>query len=124
MALVVVAIAVAFVRKPLMRRLAPAPTVPTYEVHRVPFARHVAAEGNLRAVKAEPVSAPMTDDGPPMKIAWLALDGSQVKQGEVVARFDPTEFRKRLLEGEVGPRDGRGEDRQGANRHGRPAARP
>jgi len=100
LAIAVVAVAIAFARKPLLRRLAPAPSVPTYEVRRVPFARHVTAEGNLRAVKAEAVSAPIVDDGPPMKIAWLAPDGSQVKQGEVVARFDPTDFRKRLQDGE------------------------
>jgi len=96
----VVAVGIAFARKPLMRRLAAAPTVPTYEVHRVPFARHVNAEGNLRAVKSDAVSAPNIDDGPPMKVAWLAPDGSEVKQGQIVARFDPSDYRKRLLDGQ------------------------
>ena len=59
-----VATALAFARKPLLRRLASAPSVPTYEVRRVPFARHVTAEGNLRAVKSDAVSAPTIDDGP------------------------------------------------------------
>ncbi len=94
------AIAAAIARKPLLRRLAAAPSVPVYEVHRVPFARHVTAEGNLRPVKSEPVSAPIIDDAPPMKIAWLAADGSQVKKDEVVARFDPTDFQKRLKDGQ------------------------
>jgi HlyD family secretion protein len=95
-----VAMAFAFARKPLLGRLAPAPSVPTYEVHRIPFARHVTAEGNLRAVKSDAVSAPTIDDGPPMKIAWLACDGCQVHKGEVVARFDPTDFQKKMKDGE------------------------
>ncbi len=99
-AVAMVAIAGVLLRKPLMRRLAPAPSVPTYEVHRVPFARHVTADGNLRAVNSDAISAPTIDDGPPLKIAWLACDGCQVKKDEVVARFDPTDFRKRLKDGE------------------------
>jgi HlyD family secretion protein len=96
----ILAIALAFARKPLLHRLAAAPSVPTYEVHRVPFARHVTAEGNMRPVKSDPVSAPIIDDAPPMKIAWLAADGCQVKKDEVVARFDPTDFQKRLKDGQ------------------------
>jgi RND family efflux transporter MFP subunit len=98
----VAALAVAGVvaRRPLMSRFAAAPTVPTYQVHRVPFARHVTAEGNLRPVKSDPVSAPIIDDAPPLKIAWLAADGSAVKSGEIVARFDPTDFEKRLKDGQ------------------------
>jgi len=83
-----------------MRRLAAVPSVPTYEVHRVPFARHVTAEGNLRPVKSDPVAAPTIEDAPPMKIAWLAADGCQVKKDQVVARFDPTDFQKRLKDGQ------------------------
>jgi HlyD family secretion protein len=60
----------------------------------------VTADGNLRAVKSDAVSAPTIPDGPPLKIAWLACDGCQVKKGEVVARFDPSEFQKKLKDGE------------------------
>jgi multidrug efflux pump subunit AcrA (membrane-fusion protein) len=86
-------------RGPLLRRMAPVrATVPTYEVHRVPFVRRVGAEGNLRAVKADPVTAPLLDE--PLKIAWMAPDGSAVKKGDVVVRFDPTEFAKKLKDGQ------------------------
>jgi multidrug efflux pump subunit AcrA (membrane-fusion protein) len=65
------------------------------------FVRRVTAEGNLRAVKATPVTAPpSTGDFGPMKIAWLAPDGAAVKAGEVVVRFDPTEPEKQLRDGQ------------------------
>ena len=57
--------------------------------------RRVVAEGNLRAVKATPLVAPrLGDEGGPMKIAWLATDGIDVKEGDVVVRFDPTDARE------------------------------
>jgi len=99
-AIAALGVALAFARKPLMRRLVAVPTVPTYDVHNVPFARHVSADGNLRAVKSDAISAPVIDDGPPLKIAWLACDGCQVHKDDVVARFDPTDFQKRLKDGE------------------------
>src|SRR5262249_50858230 len=37
----------------------------------------------------------------PVKIAWLAPDGSRVKAGEVVVRFDPTDPEKQLRDGEA-----------------------
>jgi HlyD family secretion protein len=81
------------------RGLAPGPAVPTYEVHRVAFVRRVTADGNLRAVKADPVVAPPLNEGP-LKLAWMAPDGSAVKKGDVVVRFDPTDLEKRLKDGE------------------------
>jgi RND family efflux transporter MFP subunit len=74
-------------------------SVPTYGVHKVPFVRRVTAEGNLRAVNADPVAAPPLTDGP-LKIAWMAPDGSAVKKGDVVVRFDPTEFERKLKDGQ------------------------
>ena len=92
--------AIVLARASFVRRLAPGPSVPTYEVHRVPFARHVTADGNLRAVKSDPVSAPPLDEGG-FKLAWLAPDGSAVKKGEVVLRFDPSELEKKLKDGKA-----------------------
>src|SRR5690606_25763073 len=37
----------------------------------------------------------------PLKIAWTSPDGSAVRKGEVVVRFEPTDFEKRLLDGEA-----------------------
>jgi multidrug efflux pump subunit AcrA (membrane-fusion protein) len=74
---------------------------PTHTVKKEAFVRRVTAEGNLRAVKATPVTAPpSTGDFGPMKIAWLAPDGAAVKAGEVVVRFDPTEPEKQLRDGQ------------------------
>jgi multidrug efflux pump subunit AcrA (membrane-fusion protein) len=76
--------------------------VTTLTVKQEPFTRRVSAEGNLRAVKATPVSAPQSGGGfGPMKIAWIAPDGAAVKEGEVIMRFDPTDPEKQLREGKA-----------------------
>jgi HlyD family secretion protein len=75
-------------------------TVPTYVVIPMPLPRAVVAEGNLRAVKATPLVAPKSGAFGPKKIAWLAPDGSRVKQGEIVVRFDRTESEKQLADGQ------------------------
>jgi HlyD family secretion protein len=74
------------------------PSVPTFRAEPNAFVRRVTAEGNLKAVKATPVTAPMDTPGA-MKIAWIADDGSVVKNGDVVVRFDPTDFEQLLLTG-------------------------
>jgi multidrug efflux pump subunit AcrA (membrane-fusion protein) len=73
--------------------------VPTMVVRKAPYVREVTAEGNLKAVKATPVSAPRQAQMP-LKIAWLADDGAAVAAGEPVIRFDSIDFEKDLLEGE------------------------
>ncbi len=75
-----------------------APEVPTLEVEpRARFVRRVRAEGVLRAAKATPVLAPRDAEGP-MKIAWVAEDGSTVAAGDAVIRFDPTEMQRTLAD--------------------------
>jgi multidrug efflux pump subunit AcrA (membrane-fusion protein) len=59
------------------------------------FVRHVTAQGHLEAVEATPLTAP-PDAQHPMKIAWVAEDGSKVAEGDVVVRFDVSEM-ERLL---------------------------
>lgn len=72
--------------------------VPSIEVEKVDaFVREIRAEGVLRAVEATPVLAPQ-DARRPMKVAWLAADGSQVRQGDVVVRFDPAEMQRQLAD--------------------------
>jgi RND family efflux transporter MFP subunit len=73
-------------------------SVPTVRVQGAPFVRRVTAEGNLKAVKATPLSAPTRAPGA-LKIAWIADDGSFMKKDDVVVRFDPTDFEKELLNG-------------------------
>ena len=77
--------------------------VPTLKLTKTPFVRRISADGNLRAVKATPLTAPMQTGGwdGPVKIAWLAPDGSKVKAGDVVAKFDPSDPEKQMREGEA-----------------------
>jgi RND family efflux transporter MFP subunit len=72
--------------------------VPTYEVRRGDFVRRIHADGNLKAVEAT-LLGPPPEVTNPLKIAWLAPDGSPVAQGEVVVRFDPTEMEESLRDG-------------------------
>ena len=72
--------------------------VPTAEVRRGDFIRKVEAEGNLKAVEATVVSAPITIERPVM-ISWLAEDGSAIRKGDVVVRFDATDMEKNLQDG-------------------------
>lgn len=82
-----------------VRRAEPAADVPVMEVpERETFVRRVKAEGTLQAVKATPVSAPMSER--PMKISWIADDGTRVGEGDVVVRFDATEMERQLANSE------------------------
>lgn len=72
--------------------------VPLYEVRRGDFTRRVHADGNLEAVNAT-VLGPPPDSQQPLKIAWLAPDGSPVREGDVVIRFDPSDMEKDLKDG-------------------------
>ncbi|MBK9035832.1 MAG: HlyD family efflux transporter periplasmic adaptor subunit [Myxococcales bacterium] len=83
------------------RTAAPA-EVPTVVVTSERFVRKVTTEGALRAVKATPLSVPQSGGGGgPMKLAWLAEDGSLVKAGEVVIRFDQSEPARALRDGQA-----------------------
>ena len=70
--------------------------VPTATAAGGAFVRRVPAEGNLRATRATPLLAP-TSPGP-LRITWLAPEGSRLGAGDVVARFDPTDMEKALVE--------------------------
>jgi multidrug efflux pump subunit AcrA (membrane-fusion protein) len=79
-----------------------APSVPTALVVKEKFVRRITAEGNLKAVNATPITPPPPRGRPrPMKIAWMAPDGSRVAAGEVVLRFDPTDFDRQLKDGDA-----------------------
>jgi HlyD family secretion protein len=74
-------------------------SVPTVTVTAAPFERRILAEGNLETAEATPVAAPLDAQGA-LKVAWLVPDGTSVKTGDVVVRFDPTEMEKSLRDGE------------------------
>ncbi|WP_078086011.1 efflux RND transporter periplasmic adaptor subunit [Microbulbifer mangrovi] len=52
----------------------------------------VPARGELEAASATSIQAPSS--GPPKFIAWLAPEYSQVKKGDVIARFDGAQMRR------------------------------
>lgn len=85
---------------PALRGIRIADEVPVEVLRRESFVRRVVADGNLEAVHATPVIAPMEADGP-LKIAWLVGDGVRVSDGDTVVRFDPTEMEKMLENGEA-----------------------
>lgn len=72
--------------------------VATFKVEPIQFSRVITAEGTLKAVKATPISPPMTVQQP-MKLGWLALDGTLLKKDDVIAQFDRSEFENLLLTG-------------------------
>jgi multidrug resistance efflux pump len=73
-------------------------SVPTFTVEPVHFTRRVTAEGNLKAKTATPLSAPQ-EVRMPLKISWIATDGTLVKKDDLIARFDRTEFEELLRSG-------------------------
>ena len=84
---------------PWLGRLGRRSDVATLVVAKGPFERRVVAEGNLVAAEATPVTAPVDAQGQ-LKVAWLVPDGTPVKKGDVVVRFDPTEMERSLHDGE------------------------
>lgn len=89
-----------FLTTTLSGALAGSDAVPTFRAQRGPFVHKVDAEGVLVAVNATPLATPVSAGGP-MRIAWLARDGSAVEEGEVVIRFDPTDMQRELFDGEA-----------------------
>jgi multidrug resistance efflux pump len=71
------------------------PRVPTETVQPRGFIRLVPAEGVLRAVRATPVGVPAGAAGP-FRVGWIADDGTRVRTGEPVVRFDPSEIETEL----------------------------
>src|SRR4029077_8627308 len=66
--------------------------VPVYTVVPSHFARRVTAEGNLKAKNSATVNAPQDAAEGPLKVAWIADDGTLLQKGDLVARFDATDF--------------------------------
>jgi HlyD family secretion protein len=73
--------------------------VPTVVASEAPFRRVVTAEGILKPVQTTVLTAPRGGRGG-FFIEWLAEDGASVKKGDVLIRFDPTEAKRELTEGE------------------------
>lgn len=69
--------------------------VPTAEVRREDFTRWVPADGELRAVESTPLQVPPTVRRP-LRIAWIAPEGTRLEPGDVAVRFDSTELEKKV----------------------------
>ncbi|HEX2831725.1 MAG TPA: HlyD family efflux transporter periplasmic adaptor subunit [Thermoanaerobaculia bacterium] len=80
--------------------------VATFKVEPINFTRRVSAEGTLKATKATTVTAPLNAERP-LKVSWIVPDGTLLKKGDVIVRFDATDFENLLLNGR--------EDRAAAN---------
>lgn len=72
--------------------------IATFTVEPMTFSRKVTAEGTLKPVKATLVGVPPSATVP-MKVAWIAEDGAVLNEGDVIVRFDRTEFEQLLLTG-------------------------
>jgi len=75
------------------------PDVPTLVVDTGPWVHRVVAEGNLRAVTNTRLTAPTPAGWRTYTIASLVDDGTWVRAGDVVVRFDPSELEKDLADG-------------------------
>lgn len=75
----------------------PAVRVPVVEVKQQNFTRIVEADGYLRPIRSTPVTVP-SDVPWVMRLSWLAPNGSVVKKGDPVVRFDDLEPRSQLAD--------------------------
>ncbi len=66
-------------------------TTPSLKVQQGPVQFSIFAEGELEAVKSTPITAPAASRRP-QTLAWIKPQFSEVKEGEVVARFDGSSF--------------------------------
>lgn len=69
---------------------------PTVRVERQDLLIEVDVSGTLKATQSDPIQPPPIDDYWGYKIAMMAPDGSEVKKGEPILAFDPTQLRQRL----------------------------
>ena len=74
-------------------------SVATLVVTRDVLQRSVHAEGVLQARHSTVVRAPPMPEGfAPLRLSWVAVDGTRVRKGDVILRFDATALSLRLTE--------------------------
>ncbi len=81
-------------------RSAPSVTVGTMTVTAGAFRLRVTAEGTLETARATPITVTVRSRRP-MTIAWAIDDGTPVHQGQVLFRFDATDFKRELETGKT-----------------------
>lgn len=78
------------------------PDITSVIVMKQPFMRRVTAEGTMRAATGMTVVVPDTPGvWVPRKLVWLAPDGTAVKAGDPIARFDPSEAERQLRDAQA-----------------------
>ncbi|WP_395373940.1 efflux RND transporter periplasmic adaptor subunit [Marinicella sp. W31] len=65
--------------------------VPVIQLSTQPLEFNIHASGELDAVKSTPITAPATSRRP-QTLAWIIPEFTQVKEGDLVARFDGSNF--------------------------------
>jgi multidrug efflux pump subunit AcrA (membrane-fusion protein) len=70
-------------------------TVPVTKLTKQPFSLTVPSTGEIVGLETTPVPTPSTSSGS-LKIAWLIAEGSFVKKGDPVIRFDNTDAKLSL----------------------------
>ncbi|MCG8462425.1 MAG: efflux RND transporter periplasmic adaptor subunit [Holophagales bacterium] len=74
------------------------PGLPVYRVEMGELLHRITADGELEAARTVQLTVPSTIRSS-VTIAWIAPEGSQVEEGEVVLRFDAVDMQKRLEDG-------------------------
>lgn len=72
------------------------PSVPTFQVKRGEFLDVMQLRGEIKAMKSMTISAP--PDAGDLQIIKMVADGAQVKQGDVIAEFDPSKTQQDLAQ--------------------------
>ena len=76
----------------------PKSQVPTYEVTAKPFVLEINAFGEIEAAEVHRILSPGSQ---PMTLSWLVEENTQIKKGDVVARFDAERLLKDSREQEL-----------------------
>ncbi len=71
--------------------------VATAGVERGDFARWVPADGVLEAVESTSINVPRLVDAP-LRLAWIAPEGTLLAPGDVALKFDPTDVERTLAD--------------------------
>jgi RND family efflux transporter MFP subunit len=73
-----------------------APVLPTFQVKRGEFLDVIQFRGELKAMKSQTIIAP--SNAGDLQILTITPDGTQVKEGDVVVQFDPTQTQQNLAQ--------------------------
>jgi RND family efflux transporter MFP subunit len=70
--------------------------IPSYSVKRADFEIYVIESGSVRATNSVTITAPRIISGGNLQVVELAPEGTTAKEGDILARFDPSTALKRM----------------------------